>query len=348
MDTKDIYMSLPYDLSGATSKNRFRFEILWGAYKMFDLYDLEDFCVIFDYKCDIEIHLNKSIEFYQIKTHKIQSPTSFTSLSKKDKTGKSILGKLFVLKNAGKNSSQIKVALVSNTFFKLGNKTFSEAVELPFSDLDDKSQQKIIDVMQKEVGNDISLENISYIYTSINLSQPQNDLMGKIIYSFNKIKNCDPSKPTALYRLIVDTIEQKACYEFNPSSYNELVEKKGITKAQLNNMLDKYVTGIDNSVEKVSKYIENTHTKLKERKNLKVALVRVIELLSKSKEMQLKEQQIVDFLFANIDDLPDYTDNIIDFLLSNFKNTFSIEYSDNEIYVFLLLILFKWEDGKYE
>ena len=56
------------------SKNRFRQELCWGISKMFDLFDKEDFCVVFDYKCDIEIHFNDSVEFYQIKTHKIQSP----------------------------------------------------------------------------------------------------------------------------------------------------------------------------------------------------------------------------------------------------------------------------------
>lgn len=57
MNTEDSYMKLPYDLSGSSSKNRFRLEILWGASKMFDLYDTDDFCIVFDYKCDIEVNL---------------------------------------------------------------------------------------------------------------------------------------------------------------------------------------------------------------------------------------------------------------------------------------------------
>ena len=69
----DVYTKIPYDLSGSISKNRFRQELCWGISKMFDLFDKEDFCVVFDYKCDIEIHFNDSIEFYQIKTHKITS-----------------------------------------------------------------------------------------------------------------------------------------------------------------------------------------------------------------------------------------------------------------------------------
>ena len=49
----DVYSKIPFDLSGSMSKNRFRQELCWGISKMFDLFDKEDFCVIFDYKCDI-------------------------------------------------------------------------------------------------------------------------------------------------------------------------------------------------------------------------------------------------------------------------------------------------------
>ena len=154
MNTEDSYMKLPYDLSGSSSKNRFRLEILWGASKMFDLYDTDDFCIVFDYKCDIEVHFKDSLEFYQIKTHKVQSPYKFTTLSKKDKTGKSILGKLFLLKNTVDKTVPIKVALVSNTFFRLGNKTYSDVEELNLNNLDEKSQKKILDAFKDEIGND--------------------------------------------------------------------------------------------------------------------------------------------------------------------------------------------------
>jgi hypothetical protein len=40
----------------------------------------------------------------------------------------------------------------------------------------------------------------------MNLLDPQNDIIGKITGSFEKIKGCEPVKPNALYRLIVDTV----------------------------------------------------------------------------------------------------------------------------------------------
>ena len=77
MNLGETYMSLPNDLSGSASKNRFRLELLWGISKMFDIYDKDDFTIVFDNVCDIEIHFKSELEFYQIKTHKVQKPYTF-------------------------------------------------------------------------------------------------------------------------------------------------------------------------------------------------------------------------------------------------------------------------------
>lgn len=341
-------MELPYDLSGSSSKNRFRLEILWGAYKMFDLYESEDFCVVFDFKCDVEIHFKGSLEFYQIKTHKVQSPYNFTTLSKPDKTGKSIFGRLFILKKSSVSSVPISVALVSNAFFRLGKKIYSKSEKLKLSDLDEESQRTILAALKDEVGDDFELTNIHYIYTSMNLNDPESDLKGKIVGCFEKIKMCEPTKPNALYRLIRETVEQKACYEFEPSCYEDVIEKKGITKTQLDDMLNRYVSRVDNAVEKVTAYIEKTYPNPKERKQLKESLVNVVEGLFSSKELKRKELEIAKFISRNSDNMPDSTEEIVDYLLLEFGNTFPIENSQKDIYILMLIILYRWEDGKYE
>ena len=85
MDLKEQYMSMPYDLSGSRSKNRFRVELLWGIDKMLELMESDkSFTMVFDYVCDIEVHMEDELEFYQIKTHsKSQSAYTTTSLTKK-------------------------------------------------------------------------------------------------------------------------------------------------------------------------------------------------------------------------------------------------------------------------
>ena len=79
LDTALFYSTLPIDLSGSRSKNRFRIELLWGVCKMLDLLALgKDFAMVFDYACDIEVHYSDGFEFYQIKTHG-KTVSSYTS-----------------------------------------------------------------------------------------------------------------------------------------------------------------------------------------------------------------------------------------------------------------------------
>jgi len=348
LDKINVYMSLQPELSGSSSKNRFRLEMLWGICKMFDLYDESDFCVVFDYKCDIEVHFNNALEFYQIKTHKIQSPYTFAKISKCDKTGNSILGKLFVLKNLSNDKIKIKVALVSNAFFKLG-KTHAHTEVIEFINLDETSRKKIKKALETELNQkNVDISNMYYIYTPMNLLYPEDDVKGKIMGSFEKIKKCEPAKPNTLYRLLRDTVEEKACYELELDDYNDVIAKKGITKSQLDDMLNKYVDRVDIGVEKTKLYIDRNYADIKKRKKLKNALVRIVEASFNAKEIQQKELDISSYLNESINDLPNEYEDIIDVLLKKFSQAFSIEYSIDEIYVFLLLILNRWEDGKYE
>lgn len=100
MNQVEYYMGLPCDLSGSRSKNRFRLELLWGISRMLELMEsANDFTIVFDLVCDIEVHLDNGFEFYQIKTHKESQPRYTVKSLVKVKEGEqgSILGKLFVL-----------------------------------------------------------------------------------------------------------------------------------------------------------------------------------------------------------------------------------------------------------
>lgn len=53
---KSDYLSINTSRSGRISKNRFRYEYLWGLSKIYELYiENKDFIVIFDNKCDIDV-----------------------------------------------------------------------------------------------------------------------------------------------------------------------------------------------------------------------------------------------------------------------------------------------------
>lgn len=348
MSIIDDYNKLPLDLSGAISKNRFRLEMLWGASKMFDLFDRDDFCVVFDYKCDIEVHLCNSLEFYQVKTHKVQSPYSFAKLSTQDRTGKSIIGKLFLLKNALDSNAQIKVAIVSNAYLKVGKTVYSNYENIDFASLATQTQQDIRNKLKNELGPDIDLSNVSYIYTSMNLLDPENDLRGKIVGSFEKIMGCEPEKPNALYRLIKDTVAMKACYEMASNSYDELLQNKGITKKELHDMLCKHSTLIDNSISCAETFIENHITAPSKLRKYKSSLVSITQYYSSSLELKTNESLIATFLFENEDTLPDTAVDTIDMLYDLFKTKFSVEFSESDIWVFILVVFQKWIGGKYE
>lgn len=348
MNIADNYSKLPFELSGASSKNRFRLEMLWGASKMFDLFDEDDFCVVFDYKCDIEVHLNDSLEFYQIKTHKIQSPYTFSTLSKTDKTGKSIIGKLFLFKNALDPSASLKVAIVSNAFLKIGSKVYSDAEVVDFGALDEKTQQTVCMALNNELGDVVDLNNVGFIYTSMNLLNPDNDLRGKIVGSFEKIMGCEPEKPNALYRLIKDSVETKACYEMTSSSYDELLHNKGITKQELQGMLRKHAVLTDSAISDAEKFIDANITSPSLIRKYKASLVSITQNYSISMELKSNEKLIADYLSKNEESLPDDQMDTVNMLYDIFKTDFSLEFSETDRKVFVLIVLLKWEGGKYE
>ena len=339
-------MSLPFDVSGSLSKNRFRLELLWGISKMLDIYDQEDFAVIFDYVCDIEIHTKDGFEFYQLKTHKGDKIYSINDIVK-TKNGSSILGKLYVLK-APDDKNRVKVALVSNTYLKDNKKIITDIEEIKLSSISKVSLNKITKALKEELKLDIiDIRNIYYIFTSMNLNSPDNDIIGKIVSSFVKIKGCEPKKPNALYRLIYDTISGKACCELRMTSYQQLIENKAITKREFDKLLSCHIERADNSVQRTKVYIENIPD-FKQKRKMNIALARLIKDLHTSKELEVNEKKIAEYIISNIDNLPDDFEECVNLLLSRFGNSFSPEYSKVEIYIFMLLILKRFEEGVYD
>lgn len=351
MKLSEAYRSIPYDLSGSVSKNRFRQEILWGVSKMFDLFEKPEFCVIFDYKCDIEIHLSDSIEFYQVKSQKAQKPYTFTQLSKVEGKG-SVIGKLFVLKDKSCPETRIKCAIVSNRFLKIKRQELSDAEVIVFDALDDELKFTVQNALKSELRrNEVDLRDLHYIYTSMDLIDPQNAVKGHIDSCFEKLKGCEPIKPNALHRLIFDTVERKACYEFAVDNFDELIKHKGVTKEELDSILEQYKEKTDNSFNQIQTYIEENFQKVSERRNLKAALVKVFGAEYSSQALQRKEQEISAYIIGKNDSgalSDDSTEDLADHLISAFDDTFPVEYSKQEKFVFILLIIKRWEDGKYE
>lgn len=346
LDNSDYYMSLPYDVSGSLSKNRFRLELLWGISKMLDVYENENFIIIFDYVCDIEVHLQDRFEFYQIKTHKGNKVHSIADITRL-KNGKSILGKLVILKKDDE-ATNIKLALVSNSYLKDDEKIHTEDEEIRISTINEKSLKKITEALNKELKKtDVDISELYYIFTPMNLINPENDIIGQIITSFIKFKGCEPKKPNALYRLIYDIVSCKACYELEIDDYKMIVEKKGITKAEFDKLLNCHLDTADNSVELTRKYINEIQS-YKERRDMKLALGNLITDLQISKELQTQEISMAAYINENYHKFPDSFEQCIDLLIKEYEQKFSAEYSKSERRIFIVLILKRFEEGVYD
>lgn len=342
MGQSDLYMKKKHDLSGSRSKNRFRLELLWGISKMLELMKTtDDFTVVFDYVCDIEVHKSGKFEFYQVKTH-TESQPHYTSKSlvryKKGQEG-SILGKLFALMQ---DDDKAEVILVCNTPFRsLSNVPGLASLEL----LSKEDKSTISNALKVELGvKTVDFSKSYYLYTPMNLCNPEDEIKGTLVSSFEEIKGSEPRNPNALYRLIYGEVCDRASYEYEMTDYDELIEKKGISRTQFDKMLDAHCANEKTGVNATISYIESLsgiHCKM----TYRTALSSVISKLTKSKVAQEIEKKVALFISENpeINEIDDMLDKLSD----TFHSQFPIEYSNAEKTVFYILVIKKYEEGGY-
>jgi len=347
LDVPVYYAGLPHDLAGSRSKNRFRVELLWGVCKMLDLMESNnDFVVVFDNVCDIEIHFQDGLEFYQIKTHGNNSPAyTSRSLSKKetkDSEG-SIIGKLYVLNLSG--SEFVKLAIVSNVAYSSNGKKVDAAV-MCFDQLPNAEKAKLKDAIKAELNiENVDFSNLYYLHTDINLRNPEQEVQGKIVISFEKIKKCEPMNPRALYRLIYDTVNERACYEFAEDDYKVLIQKKGVTRDEFDRMLESHAVNEKTGIQQTQDYI-NSLKNVTARRNYKKALAKLLRIMPTCRPLKNLEADIAGFLMEQ-SDMGDM-DAAIDILITQFHSRFPIEYDNAEKTVFYIIILFKFQEGVYD
>ena len=336
-----FYLSLPHDLSGSISKNRFRLELLWGVSKMLDLMEEDqDFTMVFDYVCDIEVHYEDKFEFYQIKTHKGNNPFTTKKLTTIEGNN-SILGKLYALFDSNHKES-VKLAIVSNSLY---NKMPKDKLINCFLNLPEHEKEIIIKSIKDELNiAEVDLSCVFFIHSEMDLEHPDDAIRGKLIAEFEKIKNCEPKKPNALYRLIVDTIKDKACYEFTSDDYQEIVKFKGLSRRQFDALLEQHAENSETGIQEATDFID-TLPDVNDRRNYKKALPNVLKMISRSKPIGILEKEMATFLDEN---KVGETGNAINLLITQFNNQFFVEFSQAEKWVFCLVVIKKFENGAYD
>lgn len=349
---EDSYLRLPYDLSGSMAKNRFRNEMLWGLEKMFELYKTnQDFFMVFDYVCDIEAHLNGKIEFFQIKTNNAAKPFSINKIAKPDKSGKSILGKLYAIKTADDSDDGIvsKLAIVVNVPLKTDNNvTHSADREISFDEVDGVSKTKIVEFLTQECGvQTVDLSDCYYIYTSMDLFNPHDSLLGKTINFFVDMYGEEPKRAKVLFQTMTDTIEMKACYEQKCINYNEVISKKGISRNELQKILEKHINISDESIQIVKQEIKKIYPEFSICTKMNSALVAVTKGLRTNKVLIKMEESIVRYILNNLELFDgEITDSIVH-LDNIYKKEFPFEYSFQERHALYIMIIVRVREGYY-
>jgi len=352
MENIEYYMSLPFDTGGSLAKNRFRYELLWGLKRMLKIHDeVNDYVAVFDYCCDVEIHTDTHYEFYQLKTRNKEESFELKKLRYKS-NGKSIYGKLYKLKLDADNNEveSTKIAVVSNIPLTDGSNVYitNELVKLSSIEADELESFKKALEQELEL-TEISLNNAYYLNSSLNLHDPRMELIGELVLFVEDKLGEEIIKPSTLYRVLSEVISNKACNEEPNLSYEELVEKKGVSKEMLIHIVGKHIQITDNAIEKASQYIyDTTEDNFFRRVELKKTLGSLLVYLKTDKFIQELERIIYETITGNLAFLNSSIADTITKIKASLTLELPIDINEDDIYVLIVIALHKYMEGAYE
>lgn len=348
MNIKDLYLSLPYDTSGSIAKNRFQYEKMYGLLKMYDLYEhYDNFTIVFDYVCDIELHTDDKLCFYQIKTKNDCRPITTSFLTKIDKNSlHSVIGKLYLIRCEENDfNDKIELNIVGNVPFS-DEKSLCKINTTKFSEMSVETQKKITDALKVEMNLEtINLDNLFFVYCSMDLENYDDAMLGKTLKFYNKIMGIDPKKPNVLFATIKSIIDDKASVEKGHLSYYEVLEKKGLSKKEIKKIF-LYHKQSNELIEKCILELRRKFTNLKDSLRINQALKKIID---KDDLFYEKEKiNIQDYIQQTYDEYPEDDEIYIKNIIENQMNHYPIEYSYIEKYTFVYYEIMKYMEEHYE
>ncbi|MDF2855591.1 dsDNA nuclease domain-containing protein [Enterococcus durans] len=341
-------MDYEADYAGARSKNRFRFEIYWGLDKLLkEMTVSQNFYMIFDYVCDIEIHFSDHYEFYQVKTKNGKSYT-INNLTNRGEKKNSVIGTLYKIRDSDlKNkTNRSKLAIVSN--LKLSDSALANSANLEFelNSLSKNNVEKIETALKKEFGIEkIDLSNIFFINTDLAVSNFRDTMVGRINNYYKSQYGDDALKPAALLNVLSEEIQQKADFEEPCESYGELLKKKGISTERIDFIFEKYSERSISMIEKCKAHINSVIKNYKKRINYMKHLTSIVTNLGKDFFLQNLEQEIKQDIIDKIDE---FSDGELFYIAKEYVTissvNFPIEYSIEEKELLSLIALINLED----
>ena len=239
------YQKITKDISGSRTKSRFTYEIAYGVNLIYEEYKKDgEFFVIFDYACDLEKGDGNKISFYQLKTKDSGSYTIDILLKKTVQKPKSILQTLVDLKNS---NSVDKLYIVSNSRLHGEGDKILNMDCFPLSSLSTDTQTKINNNIVWPLGIP-DLENVYYCVSSIILKDADNSLIGLTDGFLNSVFPHSYTNPSSFKQSIMAFVREKADYEFETYSLDDTIQKKGVTRTDVNKLLEDYRKGIIQSI----------------------------------------------------------------------------------------------------
>lgn len=333
MSLEKSYENVPLDLSGSISKNRHRNEILWGLKQIFDLYKSgKDFVVIFDNKCDIEIVLDNLISFYQIKTgNKNFTIDKLVKVSSKKKN--SILSTLYSLYNDSTKSLNV----VSNCYLSLKDSKTSRQESISFNDLSFDEKEKIKDHIKKHLEVDIDLSKVYFLRSELCITSPNVLLLGYTFKFLQSVSKNLKSRADSFFEYMQSLVFEKACYENTCKSLNDAITYKGITKNQVERILNNFQISNDSRQQKTYAYFDKLYNNILSRVRIKRAYIRLNKIENQI-ILNQATKQILDYINNHKEMLDNDESGVVQLLSKTVEIDSCFDNIDRECLVVMALV----------
>lgn len=346
----DVYSLYEADVSGARTKNRFSYEIYWGIDKFLrELIASDDFTMVFDYVCDIEIHHRDRLEFFQVKTKNNTGTYTVRALTKKDSSKRhSIIGTLYKLRHTElkNNMPKSKLAIVSNLHLGISNNEYIPNSELVIEEIGEKNKTTFISSLSSEFPDEeIDLSDIYFINSDLGISTARETMVGRVVSFFVEHYSEELVKPGALLNLLIEEAREKADYEYPVNSRIEAVEKKGVTSERFKLIIGRYAEKSFSIMEQCKKYIQEAEYNLGKRQKYIKVLPDVISRLRMDFHWQELEYKVKDDILKQSDKLESVQIfELVRQYVGISKVKFPLEFSQEEIELLCLIVIIKVEE----
>lgn len=240
-------ISKPLREKGATG-GRYDFQTMWGLALLFQQHGTnDDYAIVFEFHDDVALLDSatnpKSVRFYQVKSKATNGGWTLTSLLKREKVKTeqgvkekpSYVDKMF--DNVHKfQGSVLSADFVSNQLcgFNAGQSSFrlNECDPAHFKTIVASIQQAYPSATEAQIGL------LGFQRTDLSLGDVVSHTKGKLQTFIAEQLGTVCFSPEAVYQAIADECRRKANYSGVPTTLQQVIKEKGLTKANVQEWLD--------------------------------------------------------------------------------------------------------------